>query len=89
MLEKISKDVRDLFDFLSQIEGENYKMYDVFSDGLNQGVKNSVESVEICGKNRRQSWTFELCPRGFQHVEKTGRFYNRYTRLFVENFCLW
>lgn len=47
--------------------------------------ENSVESVEIHPKKRRQSWTFARSPQSFQLVEKTGPFYNLYTGLFVEN----
>lgn len=47
--------------------------------------ENSVESVEIHPKKRRQRWTFARSPQSFQLVEKTGPFYNLYTGLFVEN----
>lgn len=48
-------------------------------------MENSVESVEIHPKKRRQRWTFARSPQSFQLVEKTGPFYNLYTGLFVEN----
>ena len=44
-------------------------------------VENSVESVEIHPKKRRQRWTFARSPQSFQLVEKTGPFYNLYTGL--------
>ena len=60
-------------------------MYEWFSSCRERFVENSVESVEIHPKKRRQRWTFARSPQSFQLVEKTGPFYNLYTGLFVEN----
>ena len=60
-------------------------MYEWFSSCRERFVENSVESVEIYPKKRRQRWTFARSPHSFQLVEKTGPFYNLYTGLFVEN----
>ena len=70
---------------MSQFRLENYKMYEWFSSCRERFVENSVESVEIHPKKRRQRWTFTRSPQSFQLVEKTGPFYNLYTGLFVEN----
>ena len=70
---------------MSQFRLENYKMYEWFSSCRERFVENSVESVEIHPKKRRQRWTFARSPQSFQLVEKTGPFYNLYTGLFVEN----
>ena len=66
---------------MSQFRLENYKMYEWFSSCRERFVENSVESVEIHPKKRRQHWTFERSPQSFQLVEKTGPFYNLYTGL--------
>jgi len=66
---------------LSQFRLENYKMYEWFSSCRERFVENSVESVEIHPKKRRQRWTFARSPQSFQLVEKTGPFYNLYTGL--------
>lgn len=64
---------------MSQFRLENYKMYEWFSSCRERFVENSVESVEIHPKKRRQRWTFARSPQSFQLVEKTGPFYNLYT----------
>lgn len=66
---------------MSQFRLENYKMYEWFSSCRERFVENSVESVEIHPKKRRQRWTFARSPQSFQLVEKTGPFYNLYTGL--------
>ena len=61
-------------------------MYEACFAAQNRFVENSVESVEIHGKNKHQFWTFKRSPRSFQHVEKTEEFYNLYTELLWKTF---
>lgn len=81
ILEKKAKADNDWVKNLSQFRLENYKMYEWFSSCRERFVENSVESVEIHPKKRRQRWTFARSPQSFQLVEKTGPFYNLYTGL--------
>ena len=89
MLDKKAKQNQMRVKNLSYFRLENYKMYERFSSCRALLVENSVESVEIHPKNKRQRWTFARSPQGFQHVEKTGPFYGLYTGRLVENFLLW
>lgn len=70
MLDKKAKQNQMRVKNLSYFRLENYKMYERFSSCRALLVENSVESVEIHPKNKRQRWTFARSPQGFQHVEK-------------------
>ena len=89
MLEIVAKCENGLFKKLSYFRLEIYKKYGALYTAKIKTVENSVESVEIHPKNKRQRWTFARSPQGFQHVEKTGPFYGLYTGRLVENFLLW
>lgn len=89
MLDKKAKPNQMRVKILSYFQLENYKMYERFSSCRALLVENSVESVEIHLKNKRQRWTFARSPPSFQLVEKMRPFYGLYTRRFVENFRLW
>lgn len=87
MLVKIAKDALFRVKKLSYFRLENYKLYAVGWGLSNQIVENPVENVKFHEENGHYSWTFELSPQTFQHVEKTGALYGMYSTILWKTFC--
>lgn len=86
ILVKIAKAVPFRVKKLSYFRLENYKLYAGGWGLSNQIVENPVENVKFHGENRHCSWTFELSPQTFQHVEKTGALYGMYSTILWKTF---